>query len=383
MSITSNPFPLEESTDNQSASLVQSDSLSFQPKIRKNRRDRIYHSPHFPNRYLPQENLLSYWHSSIVAGNKDSTLQKNYHYHIDYKRFNKAYSVEQQILDKYGSYQFNRLNINVLESYYNNPTFTDRWTYRKLIKLINKFIRNKVSNGFGDMILGYIWCIEKGLEKRRWHLHLGVFWRYDVDCDRMLVYLKGYIEKLSVEFNCGKSKKVPEIRGWLIFDSIEVNIVNKGLGYDKKGIVKENKDKVDLVGIRDYSKRNKVRYDLMYFCKIEVKGEKEKNNRNKGRYLRHSDVYRDVKKGSRLFSCKCCNVDMDKEIRSVPLDFLEVSRFWMSRSMGLIYQVYPWYKKDGIVYREEWDKYKNEEEWAESMVKEIYLELERHRLGYI
>lgn len=383
MSITSNPFPLDESTDNKSNHLVQSDSLSFQPKIRKNRRDRIYHSPHFPNRDLPQENLLSYWHSSRVAGNKDSTLQKNYHYHIDYKRFNKAYNVEQQILDKYGSYQFNRLNINVLESYYNNPNFEDKWTYRKLIKLINKFIRNKVSNGFGDMILGYIWCIEKGLEKRRWHLHLGVFWRYDVDCDRMLVYLKGYIEKLSVEFNCGKSRKVPEIRGWLIFDSIEVNIENKGLGYNKKGIVKENKDKVDLVGIRDYSKRNKVRYDLMYFCKIEVKGEKEKNNRNKGRYLRHSDVYRDVKKGSRLFSCKCCNVDMDKEIRSVPLDFLEVSRFWMSRSMGLIYQVYPWYKKDRIVYREEWDGYKNEEEWAESMVKEIYLELERHRLGYV
>ena len=281
--------------------------------------------PQEQKRLLTSEELLLFWNNDRRADRDYKGIIKSsrvgIYYEQDINRLNSLIKLEDNIINLHKEYQYNMLTINSRSKF--------KHSSRDYLDLILKINNNIRFTGFMDYLLGYSWVLEKGSSSRKWHIHIGLFWRSDCFCDVLLIYLKMYIERISMllPYN-GKL----EYRGFCSFDSVSVERKRKRevgrLGYLSDPVYIKNKDSIGIVDRIDYKGRNRVLKKLLYLSKVEYKKEKKsgeidnKRKNNKNNYRSHRDNFRDVKKGIKLFG-KCINVSFLKNkdrCRMVPIE---------------------------------------------------------------
>lgn len=281
--------------------------------------------PQEQKRLLTPEELLLFWNNDRRADRDYKGIIKSskvgIYYEQDINRLNSLIKLEDNIINLHKEYQYNMLTINSRSKF--------KHSSRDYLDLILKINNNIRFTGFMDYLLGYSWVLEKGSSSRKWHIHIGLFWRSDCFCDVLLIYLKMYIERMSTLLPyIGEL----EYRGFCSFDSVSVERKRKRevgrLGYLSDPVYIKNKDSIDIVDRIDYKGRNRVLKKLLYLSKVEYKKEKKsgeidnKRKNNKNNYRSHRDNFRDVKKGIKLFG-KCINVSFLKykdRCRMVPVE---------------------------------------------------------------
>lgn len=256
---------------------------------------------------LTVDELSLFWNKDRRADRKANLQPKNnvtpLYYDLDKERIKSIIQVEEDIMENYGSYQYNMLTINNRVDWDIDKVNIDRW--RDFARIL---FNNLPFSGFADYLHGCIWTLEKGISSRKWHMHIGFFWREECRYDLLLIFLKAYIEYLYL-----KSFSKLEIRAHCDFDSIKTERYRKKkegrLGYltEPEYNIKEKEEILGIVRKEDYKDRNKILKKILYLCKVEYKKEKkngEEDNRRRDNchlYRRHRDNYRDVKKGVKLF----------------------------------------------------------------------------------
>lgn len=302
--------------------------------------------PQEQKRLLTSEELLLFWNNDRRADRDYKGIIKSskvgIYYEQDINRLNSLMTLENNIINLHKEYQYNMLTINSRSKF--------KHSSRDYLDLILKINNNIRFTGFMDYLLGYSWVLEKGSSSRKWHIHIGLFWRSDCFCDVLLIYLKMYIERMSMllPYSDGqhallkedpdkdsderKKRSELEYRGFCSFDSVSVERKRKRevgkLGYLSDPVYIKNKDSIGIVDRIDYKGRNRVLKKLLYLSKVEYKKEKKsgeidnKRKNNKNNYRSHRDNFRDVKKGIKLFG-KCINVSFLKNkerCRMVPVE---------------------------------------------------------------
>lgn len=281
--------------------------------------------PQEQKRLLTPEELLLFWNNDRRADRDYKGIIKSskvgIYYEQDINRLNSLIKLEDNIINLHKEYQYNMLTINSRSKF--------KHSSRDYLDLILKINNNIRFTGFMDYLLGYSWVLEKGSSSRKWHIHIGLFWRSDCFCDVLLIYLKMYIERMSTLLPyIGEL----EYRGFCSFDSVSVERKRKRevgrLGYLSDPVYIKNKDSIGTVDRIDYKGRNRVLKKLLYLSKVEYKKEKrdgrvdKKRKNDSNNYRRHMDNFRDVKKGIKLFG-KCINVSFLKNkdrCRMVPIE---------------------------------------------------------------
>ena len=281
---------------------------------------------------LDKDQITSYWNEKRKIGINSNTgrnIKDFTYYTLDKQRIPSILDLEEHVYSKYGKYRFGSININSILGYKHHPDF-----YKDLL---NKFYNNSQHNGYSDYVLGYGWSIEKGIKNKKWHVHMYFFIREDCDSDKILIYIKMYLESIVVSMTGHR-----ECRVWCNMDKVSIRYSEKRnvYGAKRKKYRKENRKDIDesldreekvnrgecrLDRIDCVYLRNIVRIRLLYLCKVK---NKEGRDRNKSRdYLRHRDVYRDIGYKEKLFGIvknkkELCSID---RIRLLP-DPLQVSR---------------------------------------------------------
>ena len=281
--------------------------------------------PQEQKRLLTPEELLLFWNNDRRADRDYKGIIKSskvgIYYEQDINRLNSLMTLENNIINLHKEYQYNMLTINSRSKF--------KHSSRDYLDLILKINNNIRFTGFMDYLLGYSWVLEKGSSSRKWHIHIGLFWRSDCFCDVLLIYLKMYIERMSTLLPyIGEL----EYRGFCSFDSVSVERKRKRevgrLGYLSDPVYIKNKDSIGIIDRIDYKGRNRVLKKLLYLSKVEYKKEKrdgrvdKKRKNDSNNYRRHMDNFRDVKKGIKLFG-KCINVSFLKNkdrCRMVPIE---------------------------------------------------------------
>lgn len=161
------------------------------------------------------------------------------------------------ILDQDYNFKTTRLDISLTQS----VSLTDpRNSYTFFSELLSKIDNNLRFTAFSKQYFKIIAVIEKSFKKTsKWHMHLQVFWRDDIDCDTWMISLKEYIEYLAIDGDREKDSKV--VNCWCVFD---------------------NKTKIGVVDQYDLEKRNKVILLMRYLCKCRVTLTVAKNIEKRG-----------------------------------------------------------------------------------------------------
>lgn len=199
-----------------------------------------YRKQYDKNRPQWTTNMLDNLPSSYLID--ENNLLKHYTHYQEYSyfrnRIHKSIKTEEQILDKFESYYINRIDIRLKQEIgVKDPRNTLDYL-KKIIRHIDNCIRG---NGLYDRIIGSILSYEQGKKRKKWHIHMYLFWRGDMkegDHDKCLVSLKRYIDNLCPDTDC-----------WCVYDcDIGLGRIEKHLTY----------------------KRNKVRCLLSYLSKLHT-----------------------------------------------------------------------------------------------------------------
>lgn len=303
------------------------------------------------DRLLTTDELLSFWDKDRRADRSYNNKIRNLgiYYDQDINRIESLLQLENRLSTLYDGYQFNMLTINSKKIYGNYKNGKNIHLVEDYLNLIKRIVNNIRFTGFMDYILGYCWVLEKGPTSRRWHVHMGVFYRDDVYCDILLLFLKNYIERISMLDTYSL-----EYRCFCSFDNIETVRYRKSrqgkMIYLTEPEYRHSENKIGIVRKEDYRGRNKVLKKLLYFSKVEYKKEtwrgsidNRRRDKSKG-YRKHRDNYRDVKEKQKLFGYSRGERRLKEmnECRDIP----RVSNDWLIRGLSMASMIYYKWSRD-------------------------------------
>lgn len=244
------------------------------------------------DRYLEQEMLERYLSKEEIKEVKTSKFNRSYsETYIDHY-VSRIINIVDEVLTEYEGFKFGRIDLNP-----SNEKDLDEDFYKELFKL---FSNHKRYNIFNDILYRYIWKIGNG-EEGKTHVHMGLFWREDVNPIVMEYELKYYLCYLAKK-HLGEELNVYVCYNDIYKEYFKNKIINKKNKYgvnscllllrylckDDGGV---SKDGYRDFGCSSYRIKDR-RYDSLFFKGFPIIGEYAKErDKEVVRELRHNNQY--------------------------------------------------------------------------------------------